>query len=162
MLEALPEHLWMTNYFGLWIPSYFIIDQNIEIVGGGSGSLTNEEFFLEITSSIEEALEGLGNVDIGDDDNDGIDNTCDPCNFSNYYVQGNLDGSWICPPGCDSQDDEVPTFDIYDILMLSDVVENQLYETNECFYEAGDIVVDGTLSLIDILALASQIAEGTW
>ena len=95
-------------------------------------------------------------------DNDGIDNTCDPCNFSNYYVQGNLDGSWICPPGCDSQDDIVPTFDIYDILMLSDVVENELYETNECFYEAGDIVADGVISLIDILALATQIAEGTW
>ena len=46
--------------------------------------------------------------------------------------------------------------------MLSDVVENELYETNECFYEAGDIVADGTLSLIDIIALASQIAEGTW
>ena len=162
MLEDLPEYFWMTNYFGLWIPSYFIIDQNIEIVGGGSGSLTDEGFFLEITSTIEDALEGLGNIDIGDDDNDGIENTCDPCNFSNYYVQGNLDGSWICPPGCDSQDDEIPTFDIYDVLLLSDVVENELYETNECFYEAGDIVADGTLSLIDIIALASQIAEGTW
>ena len=50
MLEAIPELFWMTNYFGLWIPSYFIIDQNIEIIGGGSGSLTNEEFFLELTS----------------------------------------------------------------------------------------------------------------
>ena len=46
--------------------------------------------------------------------------------------------------------------------MLSDVVENELYETNECFYEAGDIVADGVISLIDILALATQIAEGTW
>ncbi|GIS53659.1 hypothetical protein Ct9H90mP29_07010 [bacterium] len=30
------------------------------------------------------------------------------------------------------------------------------------FYEAGDIVADGVISLIDILALATQIAEGTW
>ena len=68
----------------------------------------------------------------------------------------------ICPPGCESDDDLVPTFDIYDILLLSDVLENESYETNECFYEAGDIVADGVISLIDILAFAAQVAEGTW
>lgn len=162
MVEDLPTYFWMNNYFGLWIPSYFVINQNIEIIGGGSGSLTSEGFFAEITSSIEEALDGLGDIDIGDDDNDGIDNSCDPCSFSNYYSLGNLNGSLICPPGCESDDDLVPTFDIYDILLLSDVLENESYETNECFYEAGDIIADGVISLIDILAFAAQVAEGTW
>ena len=97
MVEDLPAYFWMNNYFGLWIPSYFVINQNIEIIGGGSGSLTSEGFFAEITSSIEEALDGLGDIDIGDDDNDGIDNSCDPCSFSNYYSLGNLNGSLICP-----------------------------------------------------------------
>ena len=65
MVEDLPTYFWMNNYFGLWIPSYFVINQNIEIIGGGSGSLTSEGFFAEITSSIEEALDGLGDIDIG-------------------------------------------------------------------------------------------------
>ena len=95
MMEDLPEYFWMTNYFGLWIPSYFIIDQNIEIV---SGSLTDEGFFLEITSTIED-MEGLGNVDIGMMIMMVLKILVTPAIFQNMF--SNLDGSWICPPGCD-------------------------------------------------------------
>ena len=49
--------------------------------------------------------------------------------------------------------------DVFDVLSLSDIVTSG--DNESCGYTAGDLTGEGDVNLIDIIALASFIMEGT-
>ena len=90
--------------------------------------------------------------DVDGDDNGG--DACDPCDNANIFVTGNVYGDYWEYNGQD------PSFnvDIFDILRLIEIVETN--DVESCGFEAGDLTLEGEVSIFDIYALVGYIMDG--
>jgi len=92
-----------------------------------------------------------------DADGDGIGDACDMCDNLVQYSSGNVNGDlWYYDT---SSLEPTVNIDVFDVLALSDIVTSG--DTESCGYTAGDLTGEGDVNLIDIIALASFIMEGT-
>ena len=105
--------------------------------------------YLEVDSDSDGILDEYDNCpedynpNQDDIDGDGDGDVCDQCN-NLIFTGGNLDGN--------------ETIDIFDVLMLIDVVLG----ANEysCPVEAGDITQDGIINVLDVIGLVQIILGG--
>ena len=143
---------------GWGLPYNVIFDHEMNVVWGAAADFTGD-VMDEAIAALEGAIEYMNaTVNNGDDDEDGVNNDCDPCPNSHIYDTGNLDFSEeFFIDGLDYG--YVPSVDVIDVLLLSDLVASG-EEISECIVEANDFTGDGLINLIDIMALASYVADG--
>ena len=92
-----------------------------------------------------------------DIDSDGMGDACDLCDNANIFTAGNTNGDlWYYDEN--SLEPNV-LVDIFDVLMLSDIVESGIQEG--CGYQSGDLTGEGNVDIIDVIALSSFIMDGT-
>jgi len=149
-----------------YIPHNVVLDHNYQVIYTGSGY--NESAILNAIdlalSYVPRDQDGDGVMDSTDNcvathnnhqydhDLDGAGDACDFCNNLDIYVEGNIDGTlnWL---------NDVPTIDIFDVLSLTDIVLEGIYEG--CGHEIGDIREDGEVNVLDIIALVQMVLNGT-
>ena len=155
--EDAPYILFMPE-MGWGLPYNVIFDHEMNVVWGAAADFTGD-VMDEALAALEGAIEYMNaTVNNGDDDEDGVNNDCDPCPNSHIYDTGNLDFSEeFFIDGLDYG--YVPSVDVIDVLLLSDLVASG-DEISECIVEANDFTGDGLINLIDIMALAAYVAEG--
>ena len=79
------------------------------------------------------------------------------CDNLVQYSPGNVNGDlWYYDT---SSLEPTVNIDVFDVLTLSDIVTSG--DTESCGFTAGDLTGEGDVNLIDIIALASFIMEGT-
>jgi len=92
-----------------------------------------------------------------DIDDDGMGDACDPCDNANVFVPGNVSGDlWYYD---DSSIEPSVSVDLFDVLRLADIVQSG--DQENCGYQSGDLTGEGDVNVIDIIALASFIMQGT-
>mgnify|MGYP001265687268 CR=1 FL=1 len=157
--EEIPYTLFMPE-LGWGLPYNIVIDHEMNVVWG-SAQAFDEDIMAEAIAAIESSLEYMHLSYSGenyDDDDDGINNDCDPCPRSDLYAPGNLDFSEeLIIDGSDYY--FAPSVDVIDVLLLADLVQSG-DEISECIVEANDFTGDGYVNIGDLLALAFYILEG--
>ena len=149
------------NIYSLFGVGY--VPHNV-VIGGDGMVIFSESGFNEgtIVAMIEEGLENLildmdedGVLDDADNcledynpnqddtDDDGIGDTCDPCN-NLIWTGGDVNADL--------------TLSITDILILVDIVLG--ISNNQCGSEAGDITLDGHLNILDVIGLIQLVFGG--
>lgn len=109
----------------------------------------NQDIDGDGISSESDNCELIFNPDQSDIDSDGIGDACDLCDNLNIFVNGNLNGTL--------DTNQQPTVDVFDLLLLSDSLEESFEETM-CYESASDINEDSIINLIDVFFLANNIA----
>ena len=156
-MEDAPYILFMPE-MGWGLPYNVIFDHEMNVVWGMAATFEGD-VMNEAIEAMETALAYMNEtVNNGDDDDDGINNDCDPCPNSHIYATGNMDFSEeIIIDGITFSYE--PSIDIIDLLLLADVVDGSI-DSDYCIVESNDFTGDGVIDLIDIYALAAYVIEG--
>ena len=137
---------------GWGLPYNIIVDHNMEVVWGCACDLGEDDVLADAISAIESALWRLEDLNI-DNDEDGINNNCDPCPDSHIYIPGNLDASY-------NSNTNEPSMNVIDLLLLADVIESGTENVSDCLLEASDVTGDNFVNMIDVFAFATMITDG--
>ena len=113
-------------------------DMNVDM--DDDGVLNDEDNCMEAYNPQQEDI-----------DNDGMGDSCDPCDNLNVYVKGNLNG--------DISNNE-PIINLYDVFFLVDRILDDDYNNDDytgCSIESADFNQDSVFNTLDILLLIFDI-----
>ena len=129
--ESAPYDLFMPE-FGWGLPYNVIIDHEMNVLWGVA-DVFEGAIATEAISIIESALQTMNEeFPLSDDDNDGINNGCDPCPDSHLHFPGNFDFSQVYSH-FDNGAVFVPSVDIFDLILFSDFLNDGGY-INDCIF----------------------------
>lgn len=135
------------------IVSNIIVGYNAEVLNLAIQSALeamNQDIDGDGINSEVDNCPSIHNPDQSDSDNDGTGDLCDACDNLNIFINGNLNGTLNI--------NQEPTIDIFDLLLLSDFIE-ELPDENMCYEGASDINGDSIINLIDVFSLANLISN---
>ena len=94
----------------------------------------------------------ISNPDQEDLDGDLVGDVCDPCN-NLVYVPGNTNGDVT------EANTYNPAIDIFDILTLSDLIDNEISSLSSC--TEMDLLADESINQFDLIVLIDMVMSGS-